>query len=273
MPELLITPDNVDVFCGPPNATAVDFGGHRRVLNFRPPVRGYGSCMATPIEDILHLIPRDEWDDRIAEKDAADSWLLSSCKNVLCKDQNGLGYCHAYGTVSCAEIAEVMAGYPYNPLSAESVGGIVTGWRNDGADPEDDLQCIVSNGACEASFMDAPNSIRPDQWMDGWETNALTHRVKEAWDLRVPGKAFDAVVTCSLFDFPVGLGYVWWSHFVHGGFRVRKNKAGIYEILNRNSWGSTYGDSGYFWLQEGEGRGQGTPDWAFAVRVPSPQGA
>jgi len=83
----------------------------------------------------------------------------------------------------------------------------------------------------------------------------------------VPGKVFDAVMTCYLNSFPIGLGYAWWSHFIHGGFKARWNATKkCFDIEERNSWGPNYGEDGYFWLPEGTGRGQGTPDWAFAGR-------
>lgn len=272
MPELLITPQNCDRFCGLAGAEVYEWDGQLRVLNFKPPEVEYGKCrVAKTADDVLELIPRDQWQERIKEKDAAESWLRFNNKAVACKDQDGLGYCHAYGTASTIEIARNLAGYGYTELSAESIGGVVTGWRNEGADPEDDLQVAVKYGACAASFMDQAHSLSPSRWKDGWEADALTRRVTEFYDLRIPGKTFDAVVTCALQNIPIGLGYAWWGHFVHGVFRVRYNsKTGLYEIEDRNSWSPTYGDDGYFWLAEGDGRGEGTPDWAFATRVVKP---
>ena len=268
----LITPENADSYCGPVNARAVNFDGQIRMLSFRPPAAPYGECRGTVgAERLVELIPRSEWDKIIEQKDREKSWLIDNVATVKCKDQNGLSYCHSFGTVSTMEIALVMAGYPYEELSAESVGGPVTGWRNQGADPSDDLEQVEKAGACLASYMDRPNSLNPRLWKPGWEHDAMGRRVLEAYDLRLPGKEFDAVVTCALLNIPVGLGYAWWGHFIHGGFQVRKNKSGVYEILERNSWGASYGKDGYFWLAEGRARGQGTPDWSFAVRVVIPQ--
>jgi len=278
MSELYIDESNFEYWTGAGNA-AVNFDGYDRVLNFQPPQVAYGQVVgydeqgnivwsAKPFEDVMPLIPRDEWRDRIKEKDANGSWLKNAVGEIPVKDQDGLGYCHAYGTVSVLEILDMIATGRYFDLSGESVGGIVTGWQNRGADPMQDLAVAIKYGACESSYMDRPNSISPSRWKTGWQQNALQHRMAEYWDLRVPGKTFDAVMTCYLYSYPIGLGYGWWSHFIHGGFRARYNETKrCFDIEERNSWGKNYGDNGYFWLPEGTGRGQGTPDWAFAGRA------
>jgi len=271
MSELYITPENYPQHTGA-GQDEFNFDGQPRLLNARPPQQAYGQVAGVrAVEDVVTLIPRDEWRDRIKEIDEQGSWLKNAAGELPVKDQNGLGYCHAYGTISPMEIARKIQGYPYVELSAESVGGIVTNWRNEGAYPEDDLAVAVKYGACAQSFMDKPHSLNSKKWKEGWEKNALKHRALEWFDLRVPNKTFDAVVTCILLRFPIGLGYAWWGHFVHGGFKARYNASKkCFDIENRNSWGKSYGDNGYFWLQEGERNGQGTPDWAFGIRHVTP---
>jgi hypothetical protein len=265
-----ITNDNVDRLCGSPGARYHLVCGEQRWLNFEVPDIKYGNvaCMSQA-EDVMDLIPRSQWDDIIAEKDAAGSWLINNIPGVTCKDQDGLGFCHAYGTVSALECALVYSGDRFVELAPESVGGYVTGWRNSGGDPMLDLAVIRDKGACEQSYLDARNSLSRGRWRDGWEENALTHCVKEFWDLRIPGKVFDAVMSCTFRNQVMGLGQAWWSHFYHGGFGARKVN-GVYQYLCRNSWTEnwpTRGAGGFFWLSEGRARGQGTPDWAFAVRT------
>lgn len=209
------------------------------------------------------LIPRSEWPDRIRQKDAEKSWLEDIVRGVIpCDDQGPLGFCHAYGTKIAGECCRLVQNQPYVRLSAESVGGPVTNWRNRGADPADDLAQFMQYGACPQSFMDEAHSLRPSRWKDGWEKAATQYRATEVWDLRSGKKAFDFIVTCALLGLPTACGYSWWSHFVSGPYRVLDLDRGKFAVRNRNQWGPEYGDDGFFDLAEGKG----TPDWAFCVR-------
>jgi len=234
-------------------------------------------CLAVPpsapIGEMPHtiafpdrLVPRSEWDDRIAEKDREKSWLYDLVAGVIpCKDQASLGYCHAYGYTAAGECCRAIQGHPYVDLSAESIGGPVTNWRNRGADPSDDLAQFATVGACPAAFMDAPHSLSPSRWKPGWETEAAKYIATEIWDMRAgpgyKGMAFDFAVTMALLGLAGGVGFSWWTHFVSGPYKVRKSGRN-YEILPRNNWGPRYGENGFFWLSEG----RGTPDWSGCIR-------
>jgi hypothetical protein len=179
-----------------------DFGGHPRILNAREPEAAPGECEDIPgwvRADDFQLIPRDEWDDRIAQKDKDQSWLEDIVRNVIpCTDQNGLGYCHAYGTIAIGECQRLVQGHEFVALSAESVGGPITGWRNRGADPTRDIQQMSKYGACPKSMMDREWSLSPSRWEDGWEEAALKYRVHEWRDMRTTRKMFDAAATMAL---------------------------------------------------------------------------
>lgn len=242
---------------------AIDAAGDRP-LTARPRTTQHGQCMAAkPITEAMPLIPRSKWDELIAAKDANKSWLYDIVKDsVPVMNQGQLGYCHAYCFAAAVMMQRVVEGMGTVVLSAESVGGPVTGWRNEGANPEDDLNQAVSGGFCEASFMDAPWSLRPSRWKAGWEENALNYRVAEFFDLDVPGKVFDACATATLCGIPYGCGFGFWSHAIVGGLKLQKVN-GVYSIMHRNSWGADYGDNGFFFMAEGKG----TPDLgAFGVR-------
>lgn len=269
MSELWICDDNWKDHVG--DGRVVEFDGHLRQLCARPRVTAYGACAAATAFPVDQLIPRSRWDAIIAKKDEEKSWLddlMQTPGAPAVKDQDGENYCHGYGPTSCVEVQEFLQGCYSGSLSAESVAGPVTDWRNIGWDPEDDLQQLITYGACPAEYMDKPWSRNPRLWKPGWEKAALDHRVLEWWDLDIEGRVFDAYVTAAMLNILCAAGYRWWSHEVHGAYRVRKQN-GRYGVKHRNSWGANYGEDGFFWLEEG----RGTPSIGlFGVRAVTAKG-
>ncbi len=279
MSELFITPENCEYYTGA-GQREYSFDGQPRILNAMPQemideiraereIRGV-SLVSRPFEDAFPLIPRDEWVDRIREKDANGSWLrnINDLMGVPCLDQNSLGFCHAYGTVGAAMTSRAIAGLPTIILSPESVGGRVTGWRNRGANPDDDLEVLVKYGACRMDMMDKVHSLDPDRWQRDWEQDALNHAAVEVFHLSRE-RMFDELMTCALLNIPTGVWFNWWGHHVQGPLAARHQESKFW-LCNRNSWGTSYGENGYFWMQEGIGRGQATASGAHAIRVMKP---
>lgn len=265
----LITAQNVDALCGKPGAAYHEFGGHRRILNavFEP---GCDGVMYSRPFRASDLIPREEWPDRIAQKDREKSWPddLMREMGVDPKDQDGTRLCHGYCVAAGMEEAYAIQGVR-KKLSAESITGRMNGWKNAGGDPEKDLDVAIRLGACEESFMDRPYSLSHKLWKEGWEENALLHRVVEFE--RGFAKRFDVEMTCALNNWPCPKWLAWWRHAFLGGLRGRRNpKTKRYEIMCLNNWGSDWGDNGRAWFEEGTKRGQGTPTGIVVVRVVTP---
>jgi hypothetical protein len=262
---------------GDPEKGYFEFDGQVRMLNAKPRQRPYGTVEAfRTLGETAPLIPRDEWKTRVAEKDANGTWLFNILKDIPAKDQNGLGYCHAYGPVAALERMRVLQGLPYVELSAESIGGPVTNWRNEGAMPEDDVEQLIRIGCCRADMMDKPHSLNPNRWNENWEADCANHKLLEAWDADVPGKAFDGHATLTLSDCLDAIGFDQLSHEIHGGYQLRYNaKSGLWEILNQNNWGPNWpepGLNGFIWMPEGTRGGWkgGTPSIGiFGVRYPT----
>jgi hypothetical protein len=269
MVAFTLTPENVDRWCGPAGVATFDFAGHRRILNASSfPMGSKGIQAAKPLADSLEIIPEEQWSDLISMKDRDKSWLQDRIDDLACKDQDGLGYCHGYGPVTCLEVMRKVAGLPYVELSAESVAGRVTGWRNEGGDPEEDLDVLVQYGACEAAYMDRANSISPSRWEDGWEQNALNYRAAETF-MQLSGDLWLIAGTCALRNIVTSPWFDWWGHCISGSYRLKNENGKIYR-LDRNNWGMEWGDKGYCWMAKGRGRGQGTPSGLVAVRVATP---
>jgi len=222
-----------------------------------------GAFECATVMDESDLIPREQWPDLIAQKDREKSWVKDLCAEVPCMDQGHLGYCHAYGPTMAAMCHRIVQNQPHVMLSAESIGGPVTEWRNKGEWPEEDLQQFVTYGACPASMMDKPWSLSPSKWDQNWTTERLKYRVSEYLDgLLSRGKAFDAAMTMALRNLPGAAGFTWWSHEVAYCLHAKDLGRGKFAIGGRNSWGADYGEDGFFYLEEGKG----TPDiHLFAV--------
>ena len=159
------------------------------------------------------------------------------------------------------EMLRAVQGESHVVLSPGSIGGPVTGYRNDGAVIEDDLRQIVEYGAATVDFVPA-NQVSKSGWKPGAVENAALHKVTHWWDLGAKDdRMFLRCATLVLQGIPVCVGYNWWSHAVTltGLVEISSGKFG-FEF--RNSWGASYGDDGYGILAEG----RGTPDSAYAPR-------
>jgi hypothetical protein len=220
------------------------------------------------VEDVIQLIPRSEWPDRIKEKDQNHSWLYDKLVTdraaaglpTLTTDQDGLNYCWAYAAVSAAATQRVLQGEPYVKLSSESVGGPIANWRNVGGWPEDALQQLIGVGACEEALMDKPNSLSPNRWQPTWKANCVNYRATEVMDLDVPGgKTFDACATACFLDYMATVTYDWWGHAVRGfvklGFSGR-----VFTCTVWNNWGT---DTEFPEFSESKGTPEGG---CFAIR-------
>lgn len=234
-------------------------GGEERRFGCMPRVSQPGSLkFAAPATFVAY--PRNELSGRIKDTGSALR-KLSAFAGIRCKDQASTNYCHANSPALAIEILRAVQGESHVELSPGSIGGPVTGYRNDGAVIEDDLRQVVEFGAATVDFVPA-NQISKSGWKPGAVENAALHKVTQWWDLgNKDDRMFLRCATLVLQGIPVCVGYNWWSHAVTltGLVEISSGKFG-FEF--RNSWGASYGDDGYGILAEGKG----TPDSAYAPR-------
>ncbi len=196
----------------------------------------------------LPLIPRDEWDDRIAEMEKTKSRLsdLLIQADIPCKDQNGTNYCWFNGVITACETLRCVMGLPYVALSSASGAAPIKGFRNNGGWGGDALEWMQEHGACSEELW--PNAaIDRRYYTDKAKAEAMKYRVTEAID--VEQNDFDALMTMLFNRIPCPLGLDWWGHLICAVDPVRTGTR-QYGTRIRNSWGMDYGDKGFAVLSE-----------------------
>lgn len=209
----------------------------------------YGSLEFAPSMSVP-LIPMSEWPDRIADLERQKATLkhVWADSGIGVWNQGQVSYCHAFSAVMAVAVQRAMMGLPYKSLSASSVGGPVTGWRNAGAYIHDDLKQMVSGGVATTDFVPMLTTRLADA-KPGWREDALKNRVVEFYD--VPPRNFQVHGSLLLQLIPVSVGLNYWGHAVMDMVLrdVYPSKSATdterYGVEFLNSWGEAYGERGF----------------------------
>lgn len=216
---------------------------------------------ATPFP--LKVIPRNEWSARIKEREEQKALLsqLMLDKGIPSLDQNGTNYCWTNGVVTAMLAIRAYNNLEYVPLSPASVAAPIKGYKNVGGWGGEALEYITENGICPVSLWPA-NAI--SRSYDNAESREARKQflIREWWELRP--RNFDEKMTLLLLGIPVPSGYNWWRHETCGIDPV-EIESGRYGSRERNSWGDSYGQKGFFVLSESKA----TPDDAVAPALVS----
>lgn len=243
MAELIISDENWQQHCDPGDGRC---GTLARDFRKVP----YGSIPGVPAGAEIPIIPMEEWPDRIADKERTKSTLkhLWAESPIGILNQGQVSYCHAFSAVGGAMLQRWQEGLPFKMLSASSVGGPVTGWRNAGAYIHDDLQQMIRGGIASTDFVPMLTTNRSD-CKQGWEQDALRYKVTEWKD--VPPRDFLIHGSLLLSNHPVIVGLNYWSHAVEDLVLrdLDQTKAATnwlrYGFEFANSWAATWGNAGF----------------------------
>lgn len=201
----------------------------------------------------IPLIPEDEFVSRIRDQEQSRSnWYHVSIDNdIPCKNQASTNYCWINAPVHCAELIRFLQMMVYQSYSPASAGARIKNFRNVGGWGSEGLKWMIQHGVNLSS--DWPdNAIQRSYDTPQSQEKALENRIVEFFIL----KTWQEIVSCILALIPVAGGYNWWSHEVTLTHLREDMALGI-----RNSWGMSWGDKGFGWLEGG----RRIPDDAVAI--------
>lgn len=241
MAMLIIDDSNWDKICVPTDGRC---GTLARDYSRVP----YGSIPSVP-PAVIEPIPLEQWPDIIADRIRARSTIEDRWKDspIGVLNQEKISYCHAFSSVMLTMLERELQSLPYVELSASSIGGPVTGWRNAGAYIHDDLARAVRFGTASTAFVPMLTTRKAD-CKPGWEADAAKRKVSEYSDIQ--SRNFVIHGTMLLDNHPVGVGLNYWGHAVTDVDVVdlypqkRATDWTRYGIKFINSWGKGWGDNG-----------------------------
>ena len=227
--------------------------GKRALGNKVPTVKLKASWKQFGSEPKVPLIPRAEW------KPVDLSTFLPDVK-----DQDGVGACNAFATVTAAEACRAQQGLPYRRLSPGYLYGNINGQRDDGSLLEDGLEWMTTKGTCLASTV-PELAWKKSQWPAKAGVEAADFVVLEAYVC----PNFDAIASALQQGFFIVEGLAWYDNFEpdadgwlpargrgnwggHAlcGFGLAK-RGSVWGVSTRNSWGERWGKGGDCVIPEG----------------------
>lgn len=187
-------------------------------------------------------IPREEWKERIEEKERKQATLrhLQRYLKIPVLNQKTASYCWCYGTTKGIMYTYGKAGYEVPHLSATSLAAKITNYQNRG---------WWAAAAIEGSKKVGISTLQywPDAAIDRrYDTaeqreNASLHKAVEYEELE--SNSFDDLATSLLCDDPTTMGLLWWGHLILA-VRLVVLKNGGFGVDFDNSWSEDWGTEG-----------------------------
>lgn len=213
----------------------------------------YGDGTWARAEDMVPVLPRADWQPI---RNAALVWEIFSQLD---------GHCAANSATMCLELLREQSGQRRVTLAPHTLYMQHSRWGT-GSSIDENLRQLRDVGVLtEEKFPESkcPRSVSdPDGWSEDLRTEARQYRVLEWFDC---DGSFDLGASALQRGMPLVIGLRWPGGGGHSVLVTDLLKKGDGSWLFRgpNSWGASWGDSGFFTLTEAQMRsGAGYGSWA-----------
>jgi hypothetical protein len=211
----------------------------------------------------LPIIPRSEWKDRIDYMTEHKTRLTDILEfwEYKAGDQDGYGYCWAWGTVQAFILIRAAMGLPFAHLNPHALAAQVMGFRDRGGNTFDAIPWLVEHGCPTFETWPGWSMNRALAESKVVKEDAIQYRLTEWYELR-PNN-FDQKATCLLNGIPVIAGYSHLGHMMADlDLKYRENRGQIeFGVDTLNSWGATNNGNGrmLLWGQKAVSFDQAAP--------------
>lgn len=134
----------------------------------------------------IKIIPREEWPERIREREAKKQRNLDLINTfgVKALHQSRTNYCWVNAVIMDAHVRMAYNGGPVTMLSPSSVGAPIKRYRNVGGNCSEALKRFAEVGACSQKMWAPNENTNSRLWTPEAAADAARHRVLEWDDLR-----------------------------------------------------------------------------------------
>ena len=204
---------------------------------------------------------------------------------VKIKDQGQRGACNGHAAASSDEIARFISGQAHVDLSAWKVYADLCQGVDRGSCISDALEYMVNHGTCREELV-VWGTINPSQITQWARDDAARFRIEIGHRLNTFAEMCVAAQLRQPFNFSIPVNGNFntldqygrpgnhagaHNHAVCGGLGMKKLPTNEWAILAQNSWGTGWGDKGYFWFTEKNLGGWGWDAYSVVATVTDPQ--
>jgi hypothetical protein len=126
-------------------------------------------------------------------------------------NQNGLGYCWAWGGTACLMDCLAREHRKFSLLSPITMGWLVN-WANRGNYLSSMIEGLMTRGVAEMSYTPDMHSRSYKSYKAGWEDNALLHRLDKVFDTDPRKMTQHAISVMARTGSGGYIAYNWWGH-------------------------------------------------------------